>query len=110
MTWHVTLDYETYEQASEEFEWDLPADYNAAEDLLRKHDDCDEPALHQAHPDGRRETYTFRELDERSDQFASALVDRGVERGDQCAGELVGALVQLAERVGLSPPVGMGLV
>ena len=85
MTWHVTLDYETYEQAFEAFEWDLPADYNAAEDLLRKHDDCDEPALHQAHPDGRRETYTFRELDERSDQFASALVDRGVERGDRVA-------------------------
>ena len=85
MTWHVTLDYETYEQAFEAFEWDLPADYNAAEDLLRKHDDCDEPALHQAYPDGRRETYTFRELDERSDQFASALVDRGVERGDRVA-------------------------
>ena len=85
MTWHVTIDYETYEQAFEAFEWDLPADYNAAEDLLRKHDDCDEPALHQAYPDGRRETYTFRELDERSDQFAGALVDRGVERGDRVA-------------------------
>ena len=85
MTWHVTLDYETYEQAFEAFEWDLPADYNAVEDLLRKHDDCDEPALHQVYPDGRRETYTFRELDEHSDQFASALVDRGVERGDRVA-------------------------
>jgi acetyl-CoA synthetase len=41
-------------------------DYNAARDLVRKHDDPDRVALYQAHPDGRRETYTFRELDVRS--------------------------------------------
>lgn len=85
VTWHITLDYETYDQARKEFEWNLPDDYNAAWDLLRKHDDPDSPALYQAYPDGRRETYTFRQLDERSNQIARALADRGVERGDRVA-------------------------
>jgi acetyl-CoA synthetase len=85
MTWHVTLDQEAYQQAREEFAWEFPDGYNIARDCLRKHDDTDRPALYQAYPDGRRETYTFRELDDRSTQVAGGLADRGIERGDRVA-------------------------
>ncbi len=82
MPWHVTLDHDSYEDAREAFEWDIPEDYNAARDFVRKHDDPDEPALYQAYPDGRRETYSFADLDDLSNQFAHALEDLGVGRGD----------------------------
>jgi len=85
MPWHVTLEQETYEEARAEFSWDLPDDYNLARDFLRKHDDPDVPALYQAYPDGRRETYTFEDLDERSNQLAHALEDLGVGWGDRVA-------------------------
>jgi acetyl-CoA synthetase len=85
MPWHVTLDYDTYEEAREKFAWDIPDDYNAAYDFLRKHDDPDAPALYQAYPDGRRETYSFADLDRLSNQLAHALEGLGVERGDRVA-------------------------
>jgi acetyl-CoA synthetase len=84
MVWNVSLDGETYEEARASFSWDLPDDYNLAHDLLRKHDRSNERiALHQAYPDGRRETYTFDDLDRHSNQLANALERRGIERGDR---------------------------
>jgi len=84
MTWQITLPEDTYEEAREAFSWDgIPADYNAAADCLRKHDDLDRPALYQAYPDGRRETYSFRDLDAASNRLARALADAGIERGDR---------------------------
>ncbi|MXR51476.1 AMP-binding protein [Halovenus sp. WSH3] len=83
MTWHISLDDGGYEQARESFQWDLPEGYNIAWDMLRKHEDPEQPALKQAYPDGRRETYSFAELDRLSNQFANALTERGVSRGDR---------------------------
>jgi acetyl-CoA synthetase len=84
MAWHVTLPTESYETAREAFDWDLPDDYNAARDLVGKHADRDaRVALFQAYPDGRRETYTFGDLDRLSNRAANALADLGVERGDR---------------------------
>lgn len=84
MTYHVTLDGDTYEEARETFEWDVPADYNAAHDLVGKHDDSKaRVALFQAYPDGRRETYTFADLDRLSDRVAAGLADLGVGEGDR---------------------------
>jgi len=85
MTWHVDVEYDSYEAAREEFAWDVPDDYNLAEDFLQKHEDTDAPALHQRYPDGREETDSFADLDARSDRVANALADRGVERGDTVA-------------------------
>ena len=59
MPWTLTLDDESYETACERFAWDFPDEYNLAADLVGKHDP-ESPALHQAYPDGRRKTYTFR--------------------------------------------------
>jgi len=83
---YLTLDYESHQQAREGFEWSVPDDYNAAHDLLRKHDDPKgQVALFQAYPDGRRETYTFHDLDVRSNQVANALASMGVGFGDRVA-------------------------
>ncbi|MFD1564171.1 acyl-CoA synthetase [Haloarchaeobius amylolyticus] len=85
MTWHVTFDEGSYETARESFEWDLPSDFNAATDLVGKHPNGDRPALFQAYPDGRRETYTFDDLDRRSNAVANALEEMDVDRGDRVA-------------------------
>ncbi|PSQ02848.1 AMP-dependent synthetase [Halobacteriales archaeon QS_5_70_17] len=85
MAWYLTLDGESYEAAREGFEWDLPSDYNIARDFLRKHEETDRPALYQAYPDGRREAYTFDDLDRLSDRLANGLAARGVGRGDRVA-------------------------
>jgi acetyl-CoA synthetase len=85
MAWYITLDQETHAAARAEFDWDLPDGYNIAHDCLHKHADADRPALYQAHPDGRRETYTFGDLDELSSQVAHGLVERGIGRGDRVA-------------------------
>jgi acetyl-CoA synthetase len=81
--WYCGLEYDSYEEARTEFEWDLPDGYNLAYDLLRKHPNPDRPALLQATPDGRRETYTFRDLDRLSNRVANALESRGIGRGDR---------------------------
>jgi acetyl-CoA synthetase len=85
MPWRITVDEDSYQAARESFSWDVPDGYNAAEDFLTKHDDIDRPALYQAYPDGRRETYTFRELDELSDAVAASLREMGVGFGDRVA-------------------------
>ncbi|WP_339103546.1 AMP-binding protein [Haloterrigena salinisoli] len=85
MTYTVTLDGETYEAASESFEWDVPDDFNAAADLVGKHDDGERVALYQVDDAGEREEYTFDDLDERSNAVANALESRGLERGDRVA-------------------------
>lgn len=86
MTWHLTVDHDTYEEAVSSFRWEIPDGYNAAEDLVRKHDDPEEHvALFQAYPDGRRQTYTFDDIDTRSNQLAHGLESLGVGRGDRVA-------------------------
>ena len=85
MSWRVMPTYERYEEAREAFEWELPDRYNPAVDFLQKHDDPDRTALRYEPPEneGDLETYTFRELDARSDRLAAALADLGVEAGDR---------------------------
>ncbi len=83
MVWHVMPTYDRYEQARADFEWDLPDRYNPAVDFLRKHEDTDRVALRYESPSDGLETYTFRDLDERSDRLAAALADLGVGEGDR---------------------------
>lgn len=86
MTWYVTLPGESHEEAYDRFEWDLPNDYNIAFDFLRKHDDPRGTiALLQGYPDGRRQTYSFRDVDVRTNRIAHGLREFGVGRGDRVA-------------------------
>ncbi|MFB6155646.1 MAG: acyl-CoA synthetase [Haloferacaceae archaeon] len=75
--------YEEYDEARAAFEWDLPEEFNPAVDFLRKHDDPDAVALYQKYSDGRTETFSFRDLDVRSNRLASAFDDLGIEPGDR---------------------------
>ncbi|WP_049890137.1 acyl-CoA synthetase [Natronorubrum sulfidifaciens] len=83
MTWTVMPTFDEHAQARETFQWDLPESFNPAVDFLRKHDDTSRTALRYEQPDGGLETYSFDDLDERSDRLAAALADLGVEAGDR---------------------------
>lgn len=85
MTYYVTHEGDSLEEARANFSWDIPADYNIAADLIQKHDDPDRVALYQEHDDGSTEEYTFAELDAASNRLANALESLGVERGDRVA-------------------------
>ena len=86
MTWYLSLDGDSYEESRVNFSWEFPDGYNLADDFLRKHDTPDDRvALYQVYPDGRRETYSFADLDRRSNRLANALERMGVERGDRVA-------------------------
>jgi acetyl-CoA synthetase len=85
MAWQVMPAYDSYDRARREFSWDLPADYNPAVDFLRKHEATDRVALRYDPPDGEGSTFTFEELDARSDRLAAALAELGVEAGDRVA-------------------------
>lgn len=84
MSFHVTLDYQSYAAARESFNWDIPDDYNIAYDLLRKHPEPEKQiALHQLYPDGSSEEFSFADLDDRSNQIAHAFTELGIEAGDR---------------------------
>ncbi|MFC7018837.1 acyl-CoA synthetase [Halomicroarcula sp. GCM10025743] len=83
MAWYMSLE-DSYTAAVDSFDWNLPADYNAATDLVRKHEDTSRTALVEVTPDGNR-SFSFADLDDRSDRVAEGLADRGVERGDRVA-------------------------
>lgn len=85
MTYTVTVDGKSYEEARESFSWDVPKGFNAAADLVGKHADCKQAALYQVASNGGHETYSFADLDRRSNAVASALESRGVRRGDRVA-------------------------
>ncbi|SDK70128.1 AMP-binding protein [Natronorubrum texcoconense] len=85
MAYYVTVDSETYAEARDSFSWDVPPDFNAAADLVGKHDDGEQVALYQLLPGGGHEEYTFADLDAQSNAVANALESRGVEYGDRVA-------------------------
>lgn len=83
MAYYVTVDYESYSAARDDFTWDIPDEYNIAFDLVRKHPEPEQTALYQLYPDGSHEEFSFRELDNRSNQLAHAFTELGVENGDR---------------------------
>lgn len=78
--------YDDYETAYEDFEWDLPETFNLATDVVTKHaDDRGRVAMFQDVEDGPDRAHTFWQFDRRSNEVANALEARGVGRGDRVA-------------------------
>ena len=81
-----------YEETYDGFEWEdvfEAADWNAPEELNVGFETCDRHAgdgrvaLHHLGVDGEETEVTFQELAERSNRFAHAIADLGVESGDR---------------------------
>jgi acetyl-CoA synthetase len=86
MEWRIKLPQGSHNSACEEFSWEqIPDDFNIAADCLRKHEDPGRPALYQSYPSGEGYVYSFRDLDNRSNQLANALESLGLDRGDRVA-------------------------
>lgn len=78
--------YETYDRARSDFEWDIPDTYNIGTDVITRHaDDRGRVALFTESADGSSDQYTFWQLERRSNELATALRNRGIERGDRIA-------------------------
>jgi len=84
MSWQIMPTYDSLDEAHEEFEWELPDDYNPARDCLRKHDP-DRTALRYERVDGSVSTHTYGDLNDKSDRLAAALGELGIEPGDRVA-------------------------
>ncbi|MWV38424.1 AMP-binding protein [Natrialba sp. INN-245] len=82
--------YDSYEQARANFEWDIPETFNIATDVVTRHADRrGQVALFQRIEDEGEQTYTFWQLERESNRLANALEARGVGQGDRVA--IVGA-------------------
>lgn len=68
----------------EQADWDAPDRVNIAHEICdRWAEDRGKVALYAVRENGERETITFWELAQRSNQFANVLEDLGVEQGDR---------------------------
>lgn len=78
--------YTTYDAAVNNFTWDIPDTYNIGADVITKHaNDRGRVALFTESAEGDTNQFTFWQLERRSNELATALRHRGVERGDRIA-------------------------
>ena len=78
-------EWDSYEQLCDEFEWELPEEFNVATYICDRwaESDPDRTALHiRDDPRGQGE-YTFGELQTAANRLANYLQSQGVERGDR---------------------------
>jgi acetyl-CoA synthetase len=74
----------TYEEVCNNFEWNIPAQYNIADDVCdRWADDAGRIALVYEDADKKVRSYTFTEIRKFSNQFANTLRAYGLARGDR---------------------------
>jgi acetyl-CoA synthetase len=72
----------TYEEMTSAFDWEVPASYNLAADVLDKHEP-ERPAMRFVSDDGRDERWTFGDIRRLTDRTANAFRGLGVRRGDR---------------------------
>jgi acetyl-CoA synthetase len=80
-------DWDSYGQLREQFEWNVPDTFNLVTYLCDRwaEETPDKVALYVQTPDGERSEYTYQQLETDSRQFANALAEMGIERGDRVA-------------------------
>lgn len=84
-------DYETvrsdfsWDDVYDSFDWDAPKELNMAHEICERWTGNDIEALVAERLDGTVECFTFEELDSIVNQFANALNDQKIERGDRVA-------------------------
>lgn len=78
--------FDSYRDAFESFEWDLPEHYNAGYDVVTKHaTDRGKVALFLEHESGPDEQLTFWQLEKQSNRVANAFRNLDIGRGDRIA-------------------------
>jgi acetyl-CoA synthetase len=77
--------YDTYEEAYEQFQWDVPETFNMAEAICGRWADQangkQRVALFHENEDGSQETYTFWQVQRIANRVSNMLRDTGVDRG-----------------------------
>lgn len=77
-------DWESYDELRDEFEWEIPEQFNVAAYVCdRWADDEGRTALYAETEGGETRSYTYRELRDVSNRLANYLRAQGVERGDR---------------------------
>ena len=77
-------EWEDYDHLHDEFEWEVPSNFNMAGYLCdRWADDEGRTALFAENEAGEERSYTFGEMQDVANRLANHLEDRGVERGDR---------------------------
>ena len=75
-----------YREVFSSFRWNVPADFNIAHYTCRRWaGDPGRVALHWEDEAGRRETWTYRQLQDAADRLSNALAGFGISRGDRVA-------------------------
>jgi acetyl-CoA synthetase len=77
-------EWDSYDQLHEEFEWEVPDEFNMATYVCdRWADEKRRVALFAENEAGEERTYTFWQLRNITNRLANYLADHGVERGDR---------------------------
>ena len=76
----------SFDSIYDSFRWSIPRHLNIARQVCERHQsDPDRIAVYFENVDGETAQYSFGQLKKLSDQFANALKDMGVTRGDRVA-------------------------
>ena len=70
-------------QSTLDFQWDVPARFNFARDVVDRLATEDRTGLIFVDASGARSTYSFREIAERSQRYAAALAEAGISHGSR---------------------------
>jgi acetyl-CoA synthetase len=77
-------DWNDYDHLHDEFEWEVPEEFNMASYLCdRWADDEGRVALYAENEAGEERSYTFGEMREVTNRLANHLAEQGIERGDR---------------------------
>lgn len=85
VTYTLRVNSDSYTETREGFSWDIPEGYNAAYDLVGKHNSKSDSALYYLDENGATSNYTFGEIDRKSSAVGNSWRNVGVQFGDRVA-------------------------